>query len=355
MYKSNMNTGEIIHMYLGKAFNSNSSIYLGYEEPGYGSLGVISYPPAIEFSSSDISLSANTSINAGLSVLNSVSAGSLNLSGGATIAGNATINGTLTCNSSTINGNTNINGSLTITTTAATQFNHIAHILAPNITNNQVVTLQIGKVRDTNKAIIISYKEPGIGMLSLYNSSDSITFTSTAVTLNKQTTINGNLTVTGKVTSNGSNTINHYAPIEADVDASLLKVGVPVFASGNVYKRVELQPSDDKDAHIEYTWIPSTVDDRSDCICSVVLNGSYKEFVGIITSVDTENGCVTFATHGDYLFNVDDASQYEIGDVVLYDGSILDDDTPITSRIQQSIIGKVTSKIDVKTLALFKS
>ncbi|KAK8845758.1 hypothetical protein M9Y10_020676 [Tritrichomonas musculus] len=119
------------------------------------------------------------------------------------------------------------------------------------------------------------------------------------------------------------------------------KVGKPVFASGHVYKQVN-----DK-------WESSTVKDRSDCICSVVIDGSYKEFVGVITQVDETNGCITFASHGDVLFNCDDANLYQIGDVILYNGKILDEDYAMTLRIQQSIVGKVTGKINEHTLAIF--
>lgn len=144
-------------------------------------------------------------------------------------------------------------------------------------------------------------------------------------------------------TRNGSNTITHYAPIEAGQEISSFKVGKPVFASGHVYKRVNGK------------WLSSTVTDRSDCICSVVIDGTYKEFVGVITEVHELNGCVTFASHGDFLFNVDNANLYQIGDVILYNGKILDEDYAMTLRIQQSIVGKVTAKINETTLAIFRS
>ncbi|WP_290088320.1 hypothetical protein, partial [Muribaculum intestinale] len=93
----------------------------------------------------------------------------------------------------------------------------------------------------------------------------------------------------------------------------------------------------------------------TDCICSVVINGSYKEFVGVITEVDAENGCIKFATHGDFLFTVDDSNLYQIGDVILYNGKILDEDFGLSCKIQRSIVGVVTAKINETTLSLFKS
>ena len=54
-----------------------------------------------------------------------------------------------------------------------------------------------------------------------------------------------------------------------------------------------------------------------------------------------------------YLFYCDDANLYQIGDVILYNGKILDEDYAMTLRIQQSIVGKVTGKINEHTLAIF--
>ena len=159
----------------------------------------------------------------------------------------------------------------------------------------------------------------------------------------RNTTIDSNLYVSGKITSNGSNTITHYCPIEAGQNISDFVAGKPVFMSGHVYK------------YVNGSFISSTANDSTDCICSVVINGSYKEFVGVITEVDAENGCIKFASHGDMLFTVDDANLYQIGDVILYNGKILDEDYAMTLRIQQSIVGKVTAKINETTLAIFKS
>ena len=121
--------------------------------------------------------------------------------------------------------------------------------------------------------------------------------------------------------------------------------------SGHVYKHV----IDTQDENINPKWQSSTINDSTDCICSVIVDGSWKDFVGIITDVDSENGCIKFATHGDYLFYVDDANLYQIGDVLLYDGRILDEDYAMTLKIQQSIVGKVSGKINEHYLALFKA
>ena len=54
------------------------------------------------------------------------------------------------------------------------------------------------------------------------------------------------------------------------------------------------------------------------------------------------------------MFNVEDTTLYEVGDVVLYDGRILEDDLTITSALLQSVVGKITAIIDEHTLAVFK-
>ena len=136
-----------------------------------------------------------------------------------------------------------------------------------------------------------------------------------------------------------STTITHYAPIENDESFEL---GSPCFMSGKVYNR-----NDNK-------WIPSTAADRTDCICSVVNSGNHKSFVGVVVSIDEQNKSLTYASHGDFMFNVEDTSLYEVGDVVLYDGRILEDDLTITSALLQSVVGKITAIIDEHTLAIFK-
>ena len=63
---------------------------------------------------------------------------------------------------------------------------------------------------------------------------------------------------------------------------------------------------------------------------------------------------ILFATHGDFYFNVVDSSKYKTGDIVLVDGTILADDTPITGRITKMIVGRVTGKINKTTIAVLK-
>ena len=102
-----------------------------------------------------------------------------------------------------------------------------------------------------------------------------------------------------------------------------------------------------------------------DCICEVKPEGTIGEYVGIcVAFVDNEGKftneqnenivSVLFATGGDYYFNVADSSKYKTGDVILLDGTVLKDDTPVTGKIMKMIVGKITAKINKTTVAVMK-
>ena len=230
-------------------------------------------------------------------------------------------------------------GLFSITTSGNNKYIYGQSIYATELSTNNNIILAIGNEPEINRMAYFGYQQPGTGILGLYSSDNIITYTSSQITLNKPTTING------KLTNNASTTITHYAPIEENIDN--YHVGYPVFMSGKVYKQVY---EEDKS-----TWQLSTPTDTTDCICSCITIGNSKTFAGIITSIDNENNSITFATHGDYLFKVDDSSKYNIGDTICYDGSVVDENVVITLAIQQSIIGKVSGIIDNETLAIFKT
>ncbi len=150
--------------------------------------------------------------------------------------------------------------------------------------------------------------------------------------------VKGNLTVTGTITGQ-SLTITHRAPIVEPLEN--YQLGRPVFSAGI---QGEVSPTD--------------------CIPSVKSSGTYREYLGIIVKLneatlgdeehDPTPASIDFATHGDYLFYVNNSSNYNIGDVLTYDGSIIADDTNINIIILTSIVGKVTGIIDEHTVALFK-
>ena len=151
-------------------------------------------------------------------------------------------------------------------------------------------------------------------------------------------------------------TITHNAPLEECLD--IFELGCPVFMSGEVYNL----------KNGNYTKETNTID----CIPSVKSTGTYKEFLGIVVNkhksgdkvkigdvmkkdVIINQDTIDFATHGDYYFRVDDSSKYKTGDAVLYDGSIIDDDVPITNKIIKSTIGSITGIINEHYVSVFKS
>ena len=151
-------------------------------------------------------------------------------------------------------------------------------------------------------------------------------------------------------------TITHNAPLEECLDN--FELGCPVFMSGEVYNL----------KNGNYTKETNTID----CIPSVKSSGTYKEFLGIVVNkhksgdkvkigdvmkkdVIINQDTIDFATHGDYYFRVDDSSKYKTGDTVLYDGSIIDDDIPITNKIIKTTIGSITGIINEHYVSVFKS
>ena len=151
-------------------------------------------------------------------------------------------------------------------------------------------------------------------------------------------------------------TITHNAPLEECLD--IFELGCPVFMSGEVYNL----------KNGNYTKETNTID----CIPSVKSSGTYKEFLGIVVNkhksgdkvkigdvmkkdVIINQDTIDFATHGDYYFRVDDSRKYKTGDAVLYDGSIVDDDVPITNKIIKSTIGSITGIINEHYVSVFKS
>ena len=141
-------------------------------------------------------------------------------------------------------------------------------------------------------------------------------------------------------TAQVSQTITHEAPYVGDI--SEYTIGDPVFASGRVCK-FDMNTNE---------WSYQT--GPTDCICEVKAEGTVGEYVGICVGFKEDQHTLIFATHGDYYFNVADSSIYKTGDVILLDGTILKDDTPITGKISKMIVGKVTGKINRTTVAVLR-
>ena len=136
-----------------------------------------------------------------------------------------------------------------------------------------------------------------------------------------------------------SQTVTHDTVPEEDI--ANFHIGKPVYLSGNVYM------------NRGGSWVLSN-GSPTDCICGVKTSGTYKEYVGIITNVDTKNNIVEFATHGDFYFTVDDSSKYKIGDAILYDGSIVSEDSAVSYKMLRMRVGVVSGIVDGNTIAIFR-
>ncbi len=174
----------------------------------------------------------------------------------------------------------------------------------------------------------------------------------------KQFSIN-NTGTTGQL----NKTITHNAPLSEKLEN--YNIGAPVFMSGYVYK-LEYNKE-----HNYYYYKLSISEDNEDCIPAVKSKGNSNEFLGIITkkhikndninigdiihtNININQDTINFATHGDFLFRVNNTINYNIGDTLLYNGDILNEDTIITLKLKHQIIGVITSKIDDIYLSVFQ-
>ena len=183
-----------------------------------------------------------------------------------------------------------------------------------------------------------------------YNCDPEVYYDGEMSTEDKQTHIPTINCVESMISSPSNTTITHYTPIEESMNSiNDFIIGSPVYLTGNVYKY-------DKQTKI---FTRSTINDTTDCICSVKTNGNWTEFVGICVRIDEENKCITFASGGDYLVRVNDTLCYKVGDEVFVDGDnelkIISGQTAITSKIRRTLIGIITSIINEHYLAVFKS
>ena len=147
-----------------------------------------------------------------------------------------------------------------------------------------------------------------------------------------------------------SQTITHEAPFTSSIENYSLRK--PVYATGTV-KSFNKESS---------TWTNSIT--NIDCICELKPSGTPDEFVGILVAYVDQKGIYTqsptnarallFATHGDFLFDVPSTENINVGNTVLIDGTVVNNDTLLTVKILKRIVGRVTKVINQHTLAIFK-
>jgi hypothetical protein len=142
-------------------------------------------------------------------------------------------------------------------------------------------------------------------------------------------------------------TITHNAPLGHGENLDKFEIGEAVYMSGNVFK------------FNENTRLYETSTDETNCISSLKSRGTAREYLGICCAKlhrgDKNIGqdTIEFASHGDVYFKVDNSDEYEIGDVVLIDKTIMGEDVVITGLIKRMIVGKVTAKINKNYISVF--
>jgi hypothetical protein len=136
-------------------------------------------------------------------------------------------------------------------------------------------------------------------------------------------------------------TITHNSPLGHGVELDDFELGGNVYLTGNVFK------------FNEQSRLYETVTDETNCIPSVKASGGVREWLGIccgkIRRGDKKNigqDTIEFCSHGDVYVKVADSGNYEIGDILLNDGSILGENIVVTGLVRRMLIGQITAKIN---------
>ena len=158
-------------------------------------------------------------------------------------------------------------------------------------------------------------------------------------------------------------TIEHLTISDDD-----LQLGDVVEITGDVIKNEYVDSTQTR--KLDFVNNPENVEPNNCCPKIMKCISKTKRYIGVVIQIineddEIEHGtimketiklarkCYRFASHGDCLLRVSDSSVYNVGDTILSDLSILDDDTPITGLIMSCIIGKVTRIIDDNRVAIF--
>ena len=158
-------------------------------------------------------------------------------------------------------------------------------------------------------------------------------------------------------------------------------VGIPVFLIDNhIYSLEKINNNSFKYIEINKdNYLKNSINQ-----VPKITNKNNGKFIGIITDihpnntslkVDGFNNCIKidndtidFATHGDYVFKVDNnkinhqttsgnSKVYEIGDEILYDGTIIDPEQPLPRKLEKMLVGTITYIPDDNTeyVSVFKN
>lgn len=184
----------------------------------------------------------------------------------------------------------------------------------------------------------------------------------------KTSTINAAQINIQDIDVNVNRTITHNTLIYGDI--SQYHVGDPLFIKDNKTYILQRKTNDGKYPIYEYVEInENNYIQNSINQIPMITNEDNGNFLGIITAIypnntplkinditsnyiKINNDTIDFATHGDYIFKIKNNVEhnitsggsrlYQIGDKILYNGTIIDPDTPLTSRLLTDCIGTIT-------------
>ena len=144
---------------------------------------------------------------------------------------------------------------------------------------------------------------------------------------------------------NCSNII-HYGYPEDSINN--YAIGKPVFFTNNTYRLNNNAYTLNK---ISYQQTEEENILSDDCIYGISLNSSYP-FIGVVKEIDKTNNIIIFITHGIYPFTVSNSSNYNIGDIIDYNGNkvTVSDNAPL----KNNIVGTCVGKIDNSKIIVFK-
>ena len=202
--------------------------------------------------------------------------------------------------------------------------------------------------------------------------------------INNDVLINGNILLNGKIKTSTLNTIQlNISDIDVNVNKTIIhntlidgnidnyQIGHPIFIKDNKTYTLQKKSNDGKYPIYEYikinnnNYMNNTINQ-----IPMITNENNSKFIGVIIAIHPKNiplkineitnnyikinnDTIDFATHGDFIFKVDNntiehqttsgnSKVYEIGDEILYDGRIVDLDQPLTRRTEKMIVGTIT-------------
>jgi len=199
----------------------------------------------------------------------------------------------------------------------------------------------------------------------------------------KTSTINAAQLNISEMDINVNKTITHNTLIYGDIEN--YNIGDPVFIKDNKTYILQRKSNDGKYPIYEYEEINDNNYSKNTINqIPMITNENNGKFIGIITAIypantplkineitsnyiKINNNTIDFATHGDYIFKVDNNTiehqttsesmkLYEVGDEILYDGRIIDPEQPLPRKIEKMIAGIITYIPENKTdyISVFK-